>query len=386
MLAFIPAIVMAQPIQDSLTTDLNKLFADTEIIGFSVAIVNSKEVLYSKAFGWADKKNNQPYTTQAVQPIASISKTLIGIALLKAQELDLLKLDDNIHKYLPFKIVNPHFPEEVITIRHLSNHTASLNDSKHYEKSYVFEEEIPPIYEDESNRELRKYYKKLISLYNQNKYIPLTEFLNRIYLPEGEWYSQKNFLKTKPGVAFEYSNNGAALASIIIEQVSGMPYVDFIKKYILDPLDMKDSGWDLSDYPASQKSKLYPLGKEVPNYKLITLADGGFVTNVQDFSIYLQALINGYLGEDNIISSSSYSKMMKEKINHHQGVFWETRLADNPNLIGHSGGDPGVNTIAFIDKRNNIGYIYFSNTSDTDSMNNFIIKLMEYAPGLAGQN
>ena len=52
-----------------------------------------------------------------IQNVASVSKTIVGIALLKAQELGKLKLDEPINKYLPFKVFNPKFPNENITIR-----------------------------------------------------------------------------------------------------------------------------------------------------------------------------------------------------------------------------------------------------------------------------
>jgi CubicO group peptidase (beta-lactamase class C family) len=56
----------------------------------------------------------------------------VGIALLKAQELGKLNLDDPIQKYLPFKVVNPNFSQIPITIRHLATHTSSILDNEFY--------------------------------------------------------------------------------------------------------------------------------------------------------------------------------------------------------------------------------------------------------------
>ena len=86
------------PIADSLTKDLNDVYKSGRLTGFSVAIVNENGTVYKRGFGYADIENKKPYTENTIQNIASISKTLIGISLLKAQELGKLKLDDPIDK------------------------------------------------------------------------------------------------------------------------------------------------------------------------------------------------------------------------------------------------------------------------------------------------
>jgi len=365
-----PYLLHSQSAKDSLTYKLSTLAGDSALIGFAVAILNQDSIIYANGFGFSDLKNQIPYTTNTVQPIASISKTLIGISLMKAQEMNMLDLDDNINKYLPFNIVNPRYPDSVITIRYLANHTSSLRDTKHYEKSYVFDTRIPQLHKNFPVFPLKKglwrfMVKRIVKGYNKNEEMPLTEFLRNIYLPGGEWYSKKSFCKDPPGDVYSYSNNGAAIASLIIEQASGMKYPDFVNTFILKPLGMTHSGWDLKDFDTKEKSKFYPFYMEIPEYKLITIADGGFITNVIDFSKYLAAIIKGYNGEDNIITSESYNKMLKENTTHDQGIFWCVKELNNENYIGHTGGDPGVNTIAVFDKQNNLGYICFSNTNTT---------------------
>ena len=88
-----------QLFKDSLTLEIEKLNSKNYFNGLGVAIVDSTGVLYEKGIGFADLKSNKPYTKNTIQPIASVSKTFIGIALLKAQEKGLLNLDDPINKY-----------------------------------------------------------------------------------------------------------------------------------------------------------------------------------------------------------------------------------------------------------------------------------------------
>jgi len=136
----LPALVNT----DSLTQALNELYSLGYINGYAVTLVNDTGPLYQKGFGYMDVAAKKPYTDSTVQNIASISKTFIGISLMKAQELGKLKLDDPINSYLPFKVINPYFPEKEITIRHLATHTSSITDTKYYnKKSYVLKENIP---------------------------------------------------------------------------------------------------------------------------------------------------------------------------------------------------------------------------------------------------
>ena len=86
-------------ISRKLTEELERIYSKGYINGFSVAIVNQNSILYEKGFGYSDIRANKKYTSNTIQNIASISKTFIGIALLKAQELGKLNLDDPINKY-----------------------------------------------------------------------------------------------------------------------------------------------------------------------------------------------------------------------------------------------------------------------------------------------
>src|SRR5690606_4181528 len=116
--------------KDSLTAELDSIQKSGKIIGFGAAMVDENGVLYTNGFGYADKETKTPYTENTIQHIASVSKTLIGISLMKAQEMGKLKIDDPIKNYLPFKVVNPSSPTETITIRHLTQHPSGINDAE----------------------------------------------------------------------------------------------------------------------------------------------------------------------------------------------------------------------------------------------------------------
>ena len=111
--------LQAQSNAEALTAALTTAYKQNDFPGFSVAIVNSDSILYENAFGFAELERKIPYTITTVQPIASISKLFIGIAVMKAVEQGLFTLGTDINSILPFKVLHPYTPEIPITTKHL---------------------------------------------------------------------------------------------------------------------------------------------------------------------------------------------------------------------------------------------------------------------------
>ncbi|MFD2917141.1 serine hydrolase domain-containing protein [Psychroserpens luteus] len=346
---------------ESITKKLTELSDKNSIVGFSVAIVNRDSILYAKGFGYSDKEKKTLYTKNTVQPIASISKTLAGVALMKAQEMGKLNLDDDINEYLPFKIINPYFPNSKITIRNLATHSSGLQDSRNYSKTMIVKDFCS----------LPKKTRKFLSnnwcrKCEDNKDIPMIDFIKNIYSLQGDWYKKKHFLKNPSGTAYKYTNNNTTIAAYIIEQATGEKYNDFIKNNIINPLQMTNSNWVFEESPSDNVSSLYANDISLPEMQDITYPDGSFVTNVVDFGNYLSSMINGYSGNNNILNSDSYEEMMTQQIDgeFESGIFWEVYS----KWIGHSGEHAGTSTYAYFDKENLVGYILFGNTTDTKNL------------------
>ncbi|MCQ0112538.1 serine hydrolase domain-containing protein [Zhouia amylolytica] len=356
--------VKSQSIKDSITSELTALSKKSSVVGFGVAIVNSDSLVYSGGFGYADLKSQIAYTRYTEQPIASISKTLLAVALMKAQEIGKLNLNDPINNHLPFKIVNPNFPGDNITIQQLANHTSSILDGETYLNTYVFKKKIPPFYTHLADKDIKLEVEKWVELLNANEMMTFSEFIKKQYVRGQIWYDEKqNFSTNKPGSTYKYSNMGANIAAYIIEQVSGESYTSFIKKHILNPLEMNNSGWRGKSYESKNASTLYWYGHPIPEYDLITYPDGNFMTNVVDYGKFLNAMIRGYEGEDNLLTAESYKEMMKDPVSSdfRKGIFWSV----DSEKIGHSGSDFGILTHAYFLREHNMGIIVFVNTSDT---------------------
>jgi len=350
-----------------LTDSLEQIFKRGHINGFSVAIVNSDSILYTKGFGYADVSEKKKYTANTIQPIASISKTAIGLSLLKAQEMGKLKLDDPINQYLPFSVVNPHFPEENITIRQLASHTSTIKDASQYDsRGYVLKEK------SNVGKKVEKNFRP------PNDLMDYAVFLEQILSAEAEWYKKKNFIKKKPGTIFEYSNIGAGLAALVLENAVGETFPEFTRTHIFEPLGMAGTDWFFKDVDSSKHTKLYTdQNEELAPYQLVNYPDGGLITSSTDLGRYLCELISGYSGNGTLLSTESYTELFAPNLNdeNHKDRS-ESAYNDEYNMgifmgmsakgqIGHSGGDPAVTTLMFFDSKTKIGKLLIANTKLT---------------------
>lgn len=328
---------------------------ESGIVGVGAAVIVNKELVWAKGFGYADKENKKPFTTDTVMNIGSIAKNFTGVCLLKAVEQKKLSLDEDINKYLPFKIINPYFPDERITLRNLATHTSSLADRY-------------PFYTDTYN-------------YEGGKNEALGDFLKNYFEIGGKYYSKENFLNHKPGTYYQYSNIPAALAGYIVERVTGKTLSEYGKKYIFKPLKMKNTGWSLSEINLSNHTKLYDkkgdVLKSIPLYTFPTYPEGGIRTSVSDLSKYFIALLNeGEYKGVRILKRESAREMQRfqftasskpenvdlAKLN--SGIFWATKKS--ATRIGHAGSDPGIKAEMLSDLSKDVAVILFTNTDLTE--------------------
>lgn len=326
--------------------------AQAGMVGIGAAVIVHKQVVWMKGYGYADQQKKIPFTPNTIIDIASISKTFTGVCVMKAMEEGKLSLDEDINTYLPFMVINPHHPNEKITLRQLGSHTSGITDRE-------------PIYSS-------------IYHYGGDSPVPLGEFLKSYFDPKGKYYSSENFLNQRPGTYWEYSNIATALAGYIVEQVTGEPLNEYSKRHIFQPLGMTTTGWFQKEIDMSKYSTHYDKQgdslKVIPFYGLPTYPDGGVRTSVSELSKYFIALLNGgaYNGH-HILKHTTIEQMEKlqftatykpQNINpltKNEGLFWTTK--DGGTKIGYGGTDPGVKTEMLSDLSRDVAVILFTNTS-----------------------
>jgi len=350
----------------SLTDTLNKVFMREALPGMSVMLVDSNKIIYQKSIGFADTKNNIRYDANTIQNIGSVSKSLISIAIMKCVELKYFTLETDINTILPFKVVNPAHPGDVITVRQLTNHTSGVIDNPAiYPNSYKF---YPALRSYDS-----ALLEKLEGMGYQGKVKDTTikQFFYNYLCEKGKYYSKDNFSANKAGEAYSYSNVGSALAAYLVEIKSGMSYANFTKRYILKPLKMDNSGWFINATKLKKYARLYfDQTADFPLYSLLTYPDGGLRTSANDLGKFLQAVIKGYLGDTALLKRTSFKQLFTPMFttayapkninlqNRNKGVFWN--LYGN-GTIGLDGDDPGVSSYLFFNPATGKGGLFICN-------------------------
>ncbi|MDB4292917.1 beta-lactamase family protein [Maribacter sp.] len=357
----------AQSAEAKLNQKLDSISKQYGLAGFGVSVFTADSVLYEKGYGFADLENKKPYTINSVQNIGSISKTFIGVSLMKAEELGKLAMETPINDILPFKVIHPNHPEVAITVEHLATHTSGIIDfEKSYDKTYVLENPSA-VQLDMYDAKMAKEMKHLLG----NKSMALDTYLKAYLSKEGALYSKKNFQKSRPGEKYTYSNIGAALAAYCIEVVTGKSFPEFTQQYIFDVVGMKNSGWSYGTITMENHAQTYSNNlKPLPRYSLVTYPDGGLRTSITDLTKYMQAMIGCYDGKGEVLKKESCSKMMKghltaehyasKELDENYGYFWES---NQHKIIGHNGGDPGIVTLMYYYKDLEMAGIFFTNTN-----------------------
>lgn len=348
--------VTAQNYSDSLTLQLKSHFEKSNLPGFSVAIVNSNGVLYQKGFGYANKRTKANFQPTTIHNLGSVSKTIVGLALVKVIEEGKLMMDTKINDILPFKIINPYFKNTPILVRHLATHTSSIRDNKHYGKTYTLIED----YDNEKD-----IHEDFMNFLKSHKKMTLKDFLYHNLATKGNWYKKKNYLKAKPGTVMEYSNLNAALMAYIIQIITKTPFDEYTKENIFIPLKMYDTSWSFKELDQSKLATPYfPMGKVVPRYKLITYPDGGLFSNVEDLSKLLQEIILAYQGKSEFLPPK-YAALLLPGDEDNNRAFWGMgKISRN---IGHRGSDPGAQADLQFNADSKIGRIILCNVNAEDN-------------------
>ncbi len=318
------------------------------IIGYSYATIKDYKIASMGAVGFANFKSNSLYKTTTIQSIASISKSIVGVALMKAVDENLVNLDENINNYLPIKIVNPYSKNgNYITLRHLVTHTSGILDSK-------------------------KYWDNVYSS-GKSASMSLKKFIEAYFISGGKFYEKDNFSKFGSNISYEYSNAAAALVGYIIEVQAKMLFKEYVKEKIFIPLKMVHSGWTYDEIEQNNHTIHYDETlSEIEPYSLISYPDGGLKTNIEDLSIFLIELIKGYNGKSSLLTLTSWRELFKKQFSEsnppknnklpkkNTGIFMLIKFDHD---IGHSGSDPGVYSDMYFNEETGEGRVFIMNTT-----------------------
>src|ERR1700688_4539835 len=185
---------LSQDTKSSIDAAANQVLVSTKVPSASIAVVKNGQIAYLEAYGLARLSPPMKATPQMQYPIGSISKQFTAAAVLFLTQEHKLTLDEPVSKYLPDLA-----RANEVTIRMLLSHTSGYQD--YWPEDYVMTSMMVP-----TNAQ------HILDVWG------------------------KKPLDFDPGTQWQYSNTNFVIAGRIVEQVSGIPLIDLLKKRIFLPL------------------------------------------------------------------------------------------------------------------------------------------------------
>lgn len=346
---------------------LQNLLETRNIPGFSVNVSIGNAIAFQESFGYANIANQVPYTNQTVNNLASTSKTFLGAATAKAIEQGLFTLETNINDLLPIDIINPKNPNGVIKIKHLVTHTSGIVDVP---ETYISSNYFILMNQD-VNTTMGNILVNELGM-QQMEQVDLDEYLVEIFHEDGELYSLDNYLDTEPGETWAYSNDATSLMGYIIEYVSGVSFDEYVANYILNPLQMHNSTFNIDQVDFQNMATLYyDSNTPFPNYANHGYVEGGLYSNSDDMSKYLLDMMRGARGESTTLFSNQYYNLLfteqlqagivPAEFAENHGLFWYM----NNDYVMHGGNSLGISSHIQLKKDGSAGFFIITNMDGT---------------------
>lgn len=339
------------PTMESMERYIKRWMARYNIKGASLAVMRNEQLIYCKGFGWADQEMEREAEVGDIYRIASASKLITAVGIMKLCDQGKLRLDDKV--FGAEGILN-HFTEYKdkrvvdITVRHLLNHTTGFS---RYKGDLMFRVADVMEWED----------------------MDTTPTADELIA-----YQLSMRLRCAPGGSAQYSNVGYLVLSRIIEKISGMEYEEYLQTNVLWPAgcydmhiarnyyeerypgEVKYYGHDeerIISYDGSGELRLREYGGN--NIRGLQGAGAWVASSVE--MMRLVASIDGKPGVPDIISQESVAEMKNITRKGDYALGW-AKYHPNIGSLVRTGTMSG--TCAYIDHREDgISYVFLTNTS-----------------------
>ena len=342
------------------------------IPGLAVAVLRGRSLVWSKGYGYANLAQNVPMTPDTIQNIGSVSKTFTATAVMQLLDAGLLDLDDDVNRYLAFRVRHPKHPAAPITIRQLLSHKSSIADGPAYDRAYAC---------GDPARSLK-------------------EWLHDYLTVNGRDYdASRNFHGWAPGEEFAYSNIAFGLLGHLVERLSGLAFADYCRQRIFRPLGMRETSWYLRDITPVRHSIPYSWvsdgqvrgpswGGQPPRvigdpdaatrmdgeyaanclYNHPNFPDGFLRSSVHQLARYARAYLEAARpGNSPLLRPETIARMFSPEsgdATRVMGLCWNAQREPSKDLLwGHMGSDPGINANLRLRFADGVAAIVLMNTN-----------------------
>ncbi len=253
---------------DAFTAALNETvpaYLNTfEVPGAAVALIRNGEIVFARGYGYADVEKHRPVTTQTGFNIGSISKTVAAWGVMQLVEQGKIELDAPVWQYLTrWQLPPSAFDASGVTVRRLLSHTAGL--SLHGYPGFGPDDELPTL---------------------------------EASLSGDTNGSEDVRLIMEPGTQWKYSGGGYTLLQLLVEEITGQSFAEYMQEAVLQPLGMQRSSYALTPAILAGSSLAYDeFGEPTPNPRFTAQAAAGLHTTVEDLATFAAAAVANPQGE-----------------------------------------------------------------------------------------
>ena len=294
----------------------------------SVLVAKQGKLLISKGYGFKNAAAGTYNNENSIFQLGSITKQFTGAVILRLQEERKLDVNDKISKYLPG------FPKgDSITIKHLLTHTSGIYNYTN-DRDFMENEVTHPKTKDQ-----------MIALFKDKP------------------------LDFSPGSKWSYSNSGYSLLGYIIESVAKTSYENAVRRYIFNPAQMTQSGFDFTHLRNNNKTTGYFEldGKAAPEAPIVdssvSYSAGSVYSTTGDLYKWHRTL------QANIVLSKTQQETAYTPVRNNYGYGWVIDSIDGKRRVSHGGGIHGYITNFSRVPQDDLCIVLLSNASDK-SLNN----------------
>ncbi len=335
-----------KPIKKNIDKEIENWLSKTGIPSTSIVLFKDGNILKSKAYGYSNLKTKTLANTSTIYNTGSNFKSVTATAIMQLNEKGLIDIDKPINDYLKQSI--EYFDKNTpITPRQLMSHQSGIPASIGINK----------VWERKSSRTLK-------------------EIASTIKPIE------------KPDKKHIYSNDGYTLLGLLIEEVTGLTYEEYIWKNILNPLEIETYGFleptpemieDLALPYHIRYNQAYPTDQ----LHLEQYPAGDIFLKPMDMAKFLMMHLNqGKVSNKNILSKESVQKMHQPNLeveeNFYYGLGFGINQIDGKKYTYHQGSLPGYLSVFLIDFETKSGVYITSNVSSSPIQDKQINLLLKY--------
>ena len=326
--------------QNDTAWNLTERMKHHNITGVSITVIRNNQIEWAKGYGWADAAEKRPVTEKTLFQAASISKSLNGVGVVKLVQDGKLDLQTDVNQYLkswkfPYDSISKGKP---VTLAALLSHTAGL--TIHGFPGYTRGDSIPSVQQ----------------------------------ILDGQKPANTEAVRSalEPGTRVVYSGGGVTITQLVVTDVTGQPYDEFMQKNVLDPIGMKSSTY--RQPPAGIDSTLLATGYKADGtpvkgkYHIYPeQAAAGLWTNPTDLCRYIIETNLSYNGKSEKVLTPEFTKLRLTPVKEESALGVFIRGKDSLLYFSHSGGNEGFTCYYVGDAVNGNGMVIMTN-SDNGSL------------------